>query len=263
MPHNDDYNEQDATQEFLNSLPEIEPGQEFCFACNPDVPCFNACCSDLNLMLTPYDLLRLRKALDEDSETFIRTRCHVSAFPDTGFPMVHLRMEPDENRSCPYVTPQGCSVYPNRPSACRIYPVGRATRLAGEGDQLSEQFFLVQEDHCRGFEKGQTWTTETWTQDQGLEPYTASNERFSLLMAQQKATRQPLDNRRATMLLLALFQTDRFRDFIQDMGLFQRVSLPPEEQQDVLDDDEKALEFGLDWIEMLLFGHNERLAKKD
>lgn len=263
MPQNDDYNEQDATQEFLNSLPEIEPGQEFCFACHPGVPCFNACCSDLNLMLTPYDLLRLRKGAEQGSEDFIKNRCHVSALPDTGFPMLHLRMEEDANKSCPFVRPEGCSIYPNRPSACRIYPVGRATRLAGEGDRLEEQYFLVQEEHCRGFEKGSTWTTDTWTMDQGLEPYTAFNERYTLLMAQQKASGAPLDNRRATMLLLALYQTDRFRDFIRDMRLFERVNVPENEQQAIMSDDEATLDFAMDWIELMLFGQNERLRPKE
>ena len=44
--------EADATDAFLKSLPELAPGERFRFACHPEVPCFNACCSDLSLMLT-------------------------------------------------------------------------------------------------------------------------------------------------------------------------------------------------------------------
>ena len=31
----------------------------FTFACHPGVPCFTECCRELDLALTPYDVLRL------------------------------------------------------------------------------------------------------------------------------------------------------------------------------------------------------------
>lgn len=252
--------EQDQTQQFLDSLPEIEPDQEFQFACHPGVPCFNACCADLNLLLTPYDVLRLRQGLVMDSEAFIHRHCQVSSYPDTGFPMLHLRMADDPTRSCPYVSTEGCTVYPHRPSACRIYPVGRATRCGSQG--LEEQFFLVQEEHCRGFEQQQTWNLASWTSDQGLEPYTASNDSFSQLMAAVKAAGTPLHPKHGTMCLLALYQLDRFQNFIRDVNIFQKIEVPQERQQAVLEDEEACLNFALDWVELLLFGKNERISPK-
>ena len=53
----------DASRELLDSLPELKPDETFCFDCNPDVPCFNRCCAELTLPLTPYDVLRLRRNL--------------------------------------------------------------------------------------------------------------------------------------------------------------------------------------------------------
>ena len=44
----------------------------FTFACHPEVPCFNQCCRRLNLVLTPYDVLRLKNHLGMSSEEFHR-----------------------------------------------------------------------------------------------------------------------------------------------------------------------------------------------
>lgn len=75
----------DASRELLDSLPELKPGETFCFDCNPDVPCFNRCCAELTLPLTPYDVLRLRRNLGLGSE-FLATFTTLRSFPDTGFP---------------------------------------------------------------------------------------------------------------------------------------------------------------------------------
>jgi len=40
---------------------------KFSFACHPGVPCFTKCCSDLDLALTPYDVLRLKNRLEVSS----------------------------------------------------------------------------------------------------------------------------------------------------------------------------------------------------
>ena len=82
----------DASRELLDSLPELKPDETFCFDCNPDVPCFNRCCAELTLPLTPYDVLRLRRNLGIGSEEFLGTFTTMRSFPDTGFPLPMLRM---------------------------------------------------------------------------------------------------------------------------------------------------------------------------
>lgn len=243
----------DATQRFLDSLPELAPDQEFHFACHPQVPCFNACCGDLNLMLTPFDVLRLRQALGEPSAEFIRTRAHVALAPDTGLPLMRLRMRDDKRRSCPFVSPQGCTVYPHRPSACRTYPLGRATR-PGEDGTVRERFFLVREGHCKGFEQDSTFTPATWLADQELAVYNASNDRTMRLMARIKDTGRPIDPRRANMAALALYQLDSFADFIRDTGLLGRLDMAPGRAEAVLADEAARLEFAQDWLTLVLFG---------
>ena len=41
------------------------------FRCHPEVSCFTACCGNINIILTPYDILRIRKALNLPAEEFM------------------------------------------------------------------------------------------------------------------------------------------------------------------------------------------------
>lgn len=254
----------DQTQAFLDSLPEIGPGQSFRFACHPGVPCFGACCSDLNLMLTPYDVLRLRRALGEDSRAFITTRAELAVAPDTNLPQLRLRMSDAPGNPCPFLRAEGCSVYADRPGACRTYPLGRATRPDPEGGPgaVRERFFLVQEPHCRGFEEPTEWTSDTWLSDQGLPAYNAANDRVMALMARIKESGRPANPKHANMALLALYQQDAFARFLADMGVLDRLDLAEERRAAILADEEARLGFALDWLEMLIFGPTGNLRPK-
>lgn len=251
----------DESREFLQSMPQLNPGETFQFRCHPGVDCFNACCSDLNLMLTPYDALRLRRALGKSSREFIHAHCLVAAGQDLGFPMVRLRMLDDDRQSCPFVRPEGCSVYPDRPGACRTYPLGRASMLDDDGN-LVEHFFIVQEPHCNGFKEKSHWSSGEWLQDQGLEEYNEANDRYMRLMNRWKGQGRALDERQANMAFLALYQPDDFRRFITDMHMFDRVDVDEERQRAIMEDEEAALAFGLDWLELILMGDCPGLEKK-
>lgn len=252
----------DATQAFLESLPELAPGEHFRFACNPQVPCFNACCSDLTLMLTPYDVLRLRARLDLSSRDFIARHALTAQAPDTGFPMLRLRMQDDiPGAPCPFVTRQGCSVYPGRPGACRTYPLGRATKT-GPAGEIVEQFFVVQEPHCRGFEQDSSWTSATWLTDQDLKEYNSHNDRYMLLLAEAKGRGAMLDQKQANMVFLAAYNVDAFRDFLANTGMLGRLELSEERQAAILKDESERLLFAMDWLELALFGLERNLKKK-
>lgn len=252
----------DATQAFLESLPELKAGESFRFACHPEVPCFNACCSDLALMLTPYDVLRLRRKLGMTSRDFIARLALTAQAPDTGFPMLRLRMREDmPGAPCPFVTREGCSVYPGRPGACRTYPLGRATKTGPDGEVM-EQFFIVREPHCRGFEQDRDWTSAAWLQDQDLKLYNDFNDRYMLLMAQAKERGAALDPKQANMAFLAAYNVDAFGDFIASTGLLDRLEMEPGRQERIMADEEERLLFAMDWLEMLLFGVEKGVRKK-
>lgn len=57
----------EAIQEKL----EVLSDGTFQFACHPGVPCFTECCRDLRLLLTPYDILRLKTHLHLEAGAFL------------------------------------------------------------------------------------------------------------------------------------------------------------------------------------------------
>lgn len=251
--------------EMIDSLPEIGHQDTFCFDCGPDVPCFNRCCAELTLPLTPYDMLRLHRQLGGTCEEIIRTFTHLRSFPDTGFPLLLMRMIESPDAPCPFVTPAGCSIYQDRPGACRSYPLGRGAKLGRQG--VEERFFVVHEDHCRGFDHGACHTPAQWFENQGLEKYNFFNDRYMRLMSMIKATERPLDSRMANMCLVCLYQLDRFRELIEMMKIFSRVRISDEKKAIIMADSaeggEARLNFAFDWMELLLFGQAENLEKKE
>ena len=42
------------------------------FSCHHGIKCWNACCSNIDIPLTPYDVLRLKKRLDMTSGEFLK-----------------------------------------------------------------------------------------------------------------------------------------------------------------------------------------------
>jgi len=152
--------------------------QRFRFVCDKSLPCFTRCCADLNLVLTPYDVLQLRTRLNLSSEAFLKTRTTVDVDQNYAIPLVKLRMNDDEMRHCPFVSPEGCVVYEHRPSACRLYPLGRAASQIHQGHKTAEYYFIVKESHCLGLNKEREWTVQEWIADQGLEKYNAINDIF-------------------------------------------------------------------------------------
>ncbi len=169
----------------MTRLPhQAEPLEEetrFNFRCHPGVDCFTECCRELELALSPYDALRLRRNLGLSAQEFMERHAVVEFTPDDPYPQVYLAMLDDGRASCPFVGPEGCRVYPDRPAACRAYPLGRGVSLRPDG-QRREHLVLVREDHCRGFAEPRPQTAQDWQQDQGLAEYNAASDRLLALL---------------------------------------------------------------------------------
>ena len=252
----------DETKEFLDSLPELEEGKTYCFKCYPGIECFNACCSDLDMVLTPYDVLRMREALNMKSIDFLRVYTTGFHMPDTNFPVFKFKMTDNAARSCAFVTEKGCRIYADRPGACRMYPLGRATRPDDKGG-VREQFFVVKEDHCKGFLEKDEWTGDSWKEDQGFKEYTAFNDRYMYILSRAKQREYPLSDKLSHMATLAFYKLDEFQEFIPKMGLFERVEVDEKRQKAILENEAVALSFAMDWFELVLFQDTSKLKPKN
>ena len=50
---------------------------KFKFRCHKDIKCFTKCCSNIDILLTPYDVLRLKKRLKLSSAEFLSNYTYV------------------------------------------------------------------------------------------------------------------------------------------------------------------------------------------
>jgi Fe-S-cluster containining protein len=177
----------------------LEPDEKFRFRCGPELSCFTDCCSQIDLALSPYDVLRLRRGLGLDAAEFLDRYAVVEKEEGAAFPQVYLALVDDERYSCPFVTPRGCAVYHDRPGACRTYPLGRGARRRQDGT-VDDFYVVISETHCRGFDETQEQTSAAWLADQELHPYNEFND-----------------------LTLQLLQHPRIREgFRPDLGLQER-----------------------------------------
>lgn len=251
------------TMNEAEDLPCLAADEKFQFSCGPDQPCFNRCCSQLNLPLTPYDVVRLCANLEMGSSDFLPMFTGMRRNPETGLAEFHLRMVESPDAPCPFVSPAGCSVYADRPGACRQYPLGRGTRMEKEG--IRERFFMIREEHCCGFEQGRSFTAKEWFADQELNKYNEFNDLYMRLLTMIRASGEPLPSRLAGMADLSLWQMDRFAELIRKTGLLAQLSGPLAERPNLLEDNlagaEARLEFGMNWLELLVFGTSPGLQR--
>ena len=60
----------EAKQKNFNLKP-ITPEGIFSFACHPGVSCFNRCCHEIDVILTPVDILKMKTELNMSSDKFL------------------------------------------------------------------------------------------------------------------------------------------------------------------------------------------------
>ena len=66
---------------------------DFRFGCHPEVECFTRCCADINIVLTPLDILRLSRRLNLTTTEFLANHALVPLTKELQLPVVMLRMD--------------------------------------------------------------------------------------------------------------------------------------------------------------------------
>jgi uncharacterized protein len=238
-----------------NPITPVLETDRFSFKCSSCVPCFNGCCRDLNQYLTPYDILRIKSHLGLSSGAFLAqyTRCHTGQ--ESGLPVITLKTDPASGFQCPFVRPEGCLVYENRPASCRLYPLARALTRSRETGRLSEQYFLVKEIHCQGFKNGSDWTVSQWLDDQDVHLYNEMNDLMMDIIRLKNILRPgPLDPKSAHLFYLACYDIDAFRPRVFEKRILRDETPGSDTLDRVREDETELLKLGLNWIKKTLFG---------
>ncbi len=224
----------------------IEKEARFKFKCHAGLKCFTDCCRELELFLTPYDVLRLRKALKLNSSQFMNNHAIVEFDSDDQFPRVYLGMVDDGRASCPFVKSSGCILYTDRPGACRTYPVGRGAAMS-QNKKIVAKYVLLKEPHCFGFDDVQDQTIDEWEKDQEIRLYNNYNDLLMSITQHPKIRGNRLSQKQADLYIKTLYYLDDFREDLKN-------SPPPADQlfnyniDDILSKDTILLEYAIKWL---------------
>jgi len=224
----------------------MSPEHIFLFNCNPDIPCFTKCCRDVTIVLTPYDVLCLKRDLEISSDEFLDKYTIIIPKEKRLIPLVIIKMNEDDKK-CPFVSEKGCSVYNNRPWPCRMYPLD----MNDDGTLC----YISDPGHCLGLKEKDQWRIGDWLIDQGIVPYDEMNTLFSEVTSPLQAQEIEIQNPDISrMIFMALYNLDKFKSFVFESTFLDRFEVDPIKVEKIKRDETELLKFGFDWIKFGIFG---------
>lgn len=244
---------------------QLSMGSRFRFDCHKNIHCFTNCCRGIDIMLTPYDILTLRKKLELTSEEFLAVFTTPQILEKADLPVVTLKLLDDERKSCPFVEDgKGCAIYEDRPTTCRYYPLGVGSlSYSGEKGEKDEFFFTVKEAHCMGFDESKQWTVAEWREDQGVDLRDKINDGWMELIVRKKSlpSRMKLSAESKQMFFLVFYNIDKFREFVFKSSFLDRYDVAAQTIEEIRADDIKLLQFGFEWLKASFFHTDQEKFK--
>lgn len=248
---------EDAPFELSPVMPTMLAGDKVIqFRCHKDVGCWNACCSNIDITLTPYDILRLKNRLEMSSGEFLKEYTVPYEMDQDGMPGVKLRAV-EGGTACRFMKPEGCGVYEDRPTACRYYPVALLSMRNQDEYTDRTSFALVQEKHCLGHQEPRSLTIDEYRQEQGVDVYDEKGRGWRTLVLKRKSAGPGIGKPPAIsnqLFFMVSYDIDRFRAFVASDAFNKTYDVPLEVMATLLADDEALMEFGYNFLKHTLFG---------
>ncbi len=213
------------------------------FYCYKGIICFNQCCYDVKLVLSPYEFLRLRRSLNLGIQEFIERYGEVYLGEVTQLPLISVNMDP-YTFACPFLNEkEGCKVYQDRPASCRLYPLVRYLIKNKEGKN-EEIFKIIRETHCKGHYENRPIKIKDYLKEQDLELYLFFNDLWGeIVIKRQKFSDTPLTGDMLDLIFTLAYDLDEFRNLIKEKEIDNFFLSEIAELTD-----EKLLELGLKYI---------------
>jgi len=234
---------------------KLSLNKEFKFRCHKGIKCFTSCCSNIDILLTPYDILKLKNRFGILSGEFLEKYTYVKIDEKSFHPHVMLKMLDDEERKCPFVNSQGCTIYTDRPANCRYYPIGQGT-LKKEGEKGLEEeefYFFIKEPHCFGYQEDRKWTIESWRIDQGVDIYDKMNRQWKTIQLRKNIPGQAeLDDNKQKQFYMASYDIDRFKRFIFESRFLDVFDIDEETVKKIKKDETELMKFGFKYIKYIM-----------
>lgn len=231
----------------------------FSFSCHSNLKCFNSCCKNINLYLTPYDIIRLKKRLGIRSEQFLDLYTIPFFMEEIGHPVVILRMVDDLERTCHFVSSSGCSIYEDRPWSCRIYPLDPLSNTS----QGQTSFTTVNNPDCLGFNESRGSTVKKWILNQRLAFYDEMNKLWAEITLNQKMDALvPLTQKQQEQFFMVSYDIDKFRDYVLKSDFLKTYKLDKKLLKQIIKEDAELFKLGVQWLKTVLLSEPWRSARK-
>ena len=235
------------------------------FQCHKGIACFNACCQNIDITLTPYDILRLKNHLGMSSEAFLKQYTVPFEMDAHGTPGLKLKTRNDST-ACQFVTEEGCAVYQDRPTACRYYAMGQMSLHKKDSNNAEESYFIVKEEHCLGHQEPRTITVREYRQEQGLEEYDKLSWDWRETLLKKRSCGPTVgapSERSFRFFSMASYNLDAFRRFISSDSFRDSYDIAPETLQGLIDDEIELLSFAQKFLKQVLFNEKFIHEKPD
>lgn len=253
-------------KENISQLPgkRLKDRDQFAFRCHEELSCFNLCCRNLNLMLYPYDVVRLKNRLGISSDQFLDQYVDVVLRPDNYFPEVLLKMSETQEKTCPFLTASGCSIYTDRPDACRTFPMEQGIYYDEGGSKSEFIYFFRPPEFCLGKDESIVWTPKTWIDDQEAEIYqkmTAKWAELKRLFQKDPWQGEGPDGPKGKMAFMAAYNIDQFREFVFKSTFLKRYKIKSNILKKIRIRDTELLKLGFEWIGFFVWGIRSNMIK--
>jgi hypothetical protein len=226
------------------------------FSCHKGIGCWNACCANIDISLTPYDIIRLKKRLGISSTEFLREYTVPYEMEKDGIAGVKFRPV-DEGTACRFMRPEGCSVYEDRPTACRYYPVALLSMRKQDEYVDTQSYALVKEAHCKGHEVARTLSIDAYREEQGVAPYDELARGWRQLVLKKKSSGPSIGApslKSRQLFFMACYDIDTFHDFVESEAFGKLFKLGAEEKAMLMADDVELMQFAFRFLKQVMFG---------
>ena len=226
------------------------------FDCHKNVSCFNACCKNIDIALTPYDIVRLKRRFGLESRDFVGAYTTPYPMDYHDLPGLKMNVKPGTTQ-CVFLAEEGCTVYDDRPAACRYYALGSMGVRKKDESEVEDIYFVVKEDHCRGHEEPKKLTVAQYRTEQEVEIYDDMNREWRDIVLKKRSSGPTVgrpSDRSMQLFDMCSYDIDSFREFIQSSGFSEIYEIDSDELETLLKDEDELLRFAMRFLKQVLFG---------
>jgi len=235
---------------------ELTLESRFQFRCHPGIACFNACCKNIDITLTPYDILRLKRRQGLSSKEFVARYTVPFEMDAHGMPGLKMATKPG-TAECVFLGVESCDVYSDRPAACRYYALGNMGVRKKDSPEVEEVYFVVKEAHCLGHAEAHARSVREYRHEQGLEAYDEHNRAWRDVVLKKRSTGPTVgkpSHRSLQLFDMCSYDIDSVREFIHTPGFREVFALDDPEIEELAADEERLLAFSMRFLKQVLFG---------